>query len=111
MSSPFLAIASLGVLAAISAVSAVGPSQPMLSRPNSPGNSPLHVAGSRSLEQRQSASGSKFDASLAEISRHVSSVRPGHAVEDLHALNPAARFMQPASTAVPLVLIDAVTKG
>ncbi|MDP9008396.1 MAG: S8 family serine peptidase [Pseudomonadota bacterium] len=111
MSSRFLAIASLGVLAAISAVSAVGPSQPMLSRPNSPGNSPLHVAGSRTLEQRQSASGSKFDASLAEISRHVSSVRPGHAAEDLHALNPAARFMQPASTAVPLVLIDAVTKG
>jgi hypothetical protein len=111
MASRFFAIGALGILTAITAVSAVGPSQPMLKRPNPPGNSQLHIAGSRSLQQRQSASGSKFDASLAEISRHVSSVRPGHAVEDLHALNPAARFVQPANGAVPLVLIDAVTTG
>jgi hypothetical protein len=101
----------LGLLTAITAVSAVGPSQPILKRPNSPGDSLLRVAGSRSIQQRQSASGSKFDASLAEVSRHAGSVRPGHAVEDLHALNPAARFMQPTSSAVPLVLIDAVTTG
>jgi Subtilase family len=111
MSSRFLAIGALGILTAITAVSAVGPSQLMLHRPNSAGTSTLHVAGSRSLQQRQSPAGSKFDASLAEISRHVSSVRPGHAAEDLHALNPAARFMQPASTSVPLVLIDAITTG
>jgi subtilase family protein len=111
MSSRFLAIGALGILTAITAVSAVGPSQPMLHRPNSAGTSTLHVAGSRSLQQRQSAAGSKFDASLAEIARHVSSVRPDHAVEDLHAVNPAARFMQPASTSVPLVLIDAITTG
>jgi hypothetical protein len=111
MASRFFAIGALGILTAITAVPAVGPSQPMLKRPNPPGNSQLHIAGSRSLQQRQSASGSKFDASLAEISRHVSSVRPGHAVEDLHALNPAARFVQPANGAVPLVLIDAVTTG
>jgi hypothetical protein len=83
----------------------------MLKRPNPPGNSQLHIAGSRSIQQRQSATGSKFDASLAEISRHVSSVRPGHALEDLHALNPAARFVQPVSSSVPLVLIDAITTG
>jgi hypothetical protein len=111
MASRFLAIGALGLLTAITAVSAVGPSQPMLKGPNPPGNSQLHIAGSRSIQQRQSASGSKFEASLAEISRHVSSVRPGHAVEDLHALNPAARFVQPASSAVPLVLIDAITTG
>jgi hypothetical protein len=111
MSSRFLAIGTLGLLTAITATSAVGPSQPMLKRPNPPGNSQLHIAGSRSLQQRQSASGSKFDASLAEISRHVSSVRPGHALEDLHALNPAVRFTHPAGSAVPLVLIDAVTTG
>jgi hypothetical protein len=111
MSSRFLAIGTLGLLTAITAVSAVGPSQPMLKRPNPPGNSQLHIAGSRSIQQRQSASGSKFDASLAEISRHVSSVRPGHALEDLHALNPAARFVQPVSSSVPLVLIDAITTG
>jgi hypothetical protein len=111
MASRFLAIGALGILTAITAVSAVGPSQPMLHRPNSAGASTLHVAGSRSLQQRQSSAGSKFDASLAEIARHVSSVRPGHAVEDLHALNPAARFTQPANTSTPLVLIDAITTG
>ena len=111
MASRFFAIGALGILTAITAVSAVGPSQPMLKRPNPPGNSQLHIAGSRSLQQRQSASGSKFDASLAEISRHVNSVRPSHALEDLHALNPAVRFTHPASSAVPLVLIDAITTG
>ena len=111
MSSRIFAIGALGVLTAITAVSAVGPSQPMLKRPNSPGTSSLHVSGSRSAQQRLSATGSKFDASLAEISRHVSSMRPGHALEDLHALNPAARFTQPADSSSPLVLIDAITKG
>jgi subtilisin family serine protease len=111
MASRFFAIGALGILTAVTAVSAVGPSQPMLKRPNPPGNSQLHIAGSRSIQQRQSASASKFDASLAEISRHVSSVRPSHALEDLHALNPAVRFTHPASSAVPLVLIDAVTTG
>jgi hypothetical protein len=111
MSSRFLAIGALGILTAITAVSAVGPSQPMLHRPNLSGTAQLHIAGSRSLQQRQSPAGSKFDASLAEIARHVSSVRPGHAVEDLHALNPAAKFTQPANTSTPLVLIDAITTG
>jgi hypothetical protein len=111
MSSRFLAIGALGILTAITAVSAVGPSQPMLHRPNLPGTAQLHIAGSRSAQQRQSAAGSKFDASLAEIARHVSSVRPGHAVEDLHALNPAAKFTQPANSSTPLVLIDAITTG
>jgi hypothetical protein len=111
MSSRFLAIGTLSVLAAISAVSAVGPIQPLLKRPNSPGISPLRVAGSRSPQQRASATGSKFDASLAEISRHAVSVRPGYALADLHALNPAARFIQPPNSSTPLVLIDAITTG
>jgi Subtilase family len=111
MSSRFFAIGALGVLTAITAVSAVGPSQPMLKRPNSPGTSSLHVSGSRSVQQRLSATGSKFDASLAEISRHVNSVRPGHALEDLHSINPAARFTQAPDSSSPLVLIDAITKG
>jgi subtilase family protein len=111
MSSRFLAIGALGILTAVTAVSAVGPSQPMLHRPNLPGTAQLHIAGSRSLQQRQSAAGSKFDASLAEIARHVSSVRPGHAAEDLHALNPAAKFTQPTNSSTPLVLIDAITTG
>ncbi len=111
MSSRFFAIGALGALTAITAVSAVGPTQPMLLRPNPPGNALLHVAGSRSPQQSQSASGSKFDASLAEIARHVNGMRPGHALEDLHAVNPAVRLTHPAESAVPLVLIDAVTTG
>ena len=111
MSSRIFAIATISVLAGVSAVSAVGPSQPMHLRPNAPGNSLLHVAGSRSAQQRDSATGSKFDASLAEIARHVNSVRAGHALEDLHALNPAAKFVQSADSSSPLVLIDAVTTG
>src|SRR5258708_8177958 len=111
MSSRNFAIATISVLAGVSAVSAVGPSQPMHLRPNAPGISSLHVAGSRSAQQRESAAASKFDASLAEISRHVGNLRPGHALEDLHALNPAAKFSHPANSSVPLVLIDAITKG
>ena len=110
MSLRIFAIVAVSALAALSAVSAVGPSQPMHLRPNAPGPSALHVAGSRSAQQRDSASGSKFDASLAEIARHVSSLPSGSALQDLHALNPAARFNRPANSSVPLVLIDAITK-
>jgi len=80
MSSRFLAIGALGILTAITAVSAVGPFATHAPSPEPTRSAQLHIAGSRSLQQRQSAAGSKFDASLAEISRHVSSVRPGHAV-------------------------------
>ncbi|HEX3912923.1 MAG TPA: S8 family serine peptidase [Steroidobacteraceae bacterium] len=111
MSLRIFAIGALGALTAISAVSAVGPAQPMLRRPNAPGQNTLHFAGSRSLQQQRSAGGSKFDASLAEISRHAGSLRAGHELEDLHSLNPAARFSQPADSSSPLVLIDATTTG
>ena len=111
MSLRIFAIVTVSALTALSAVSAVGPSQPMHLRPNAPGASLLHVAGSRSAQQRDSASGSKFDASLAEIARHVNSLRPESALQDLHALNPAARFSRPANTSSPLVLVDAITKG
>src|SRR5579862_4307735 len=111
MSSRFFAIGALGVITAITAVSAVGPPQPVLKRPNSPGTATLHISGSRSPQQRASATASKFDAALAEIARHANFVRPDHAIEDLHALNPAAKFTQPADSSTPLVLIDAVTRG
>ena len=71
----------------------------------------LMAFGGRSAAQRQSAVGVKLDAALADLSRHTSRVRPGHALEDLHSLSPAARFMQTASDAVPLIAVDAVTRG
>ena len=110
MSLRIFAIVTASALTTLSAVSAVGPSQPMHLRPNAAGTSVLHVAGSRSAQQMNSSSGSKFDASLAEIARHVGSLRPGSELQDLHALNPAARFSRPADSSSPLVLIDAITK-
>jgi hypothetical protein len=74
MSSRIFAILTVGVLSTLSAVSAVGPSQPMHLRPNAPGNAVLHVAGSRSVQQRNSASGSKFDASLAPCEQPSSGI-------------------------------------
>jgi Subtilase family len=111
MSSRIFALTILGVLTGLSAVSAVGPSQPMVVRPRASGNALLHVSGSRSLQQRHSAGGSKFDAALAEISRNLGRVRPEHAMEDLIAMNPAVKFSQPDNVSTPLVLIDATTKG
>jgi hypothetical protein len=111
MSLRIFALVTVSAFTALSAVSAVGPSQGMRLRPNVSGPSVLHVAGSRSAQQQGSASGSKFDASLAEIARHVGSLRPASALQDLHALNPAARFSRPANTSSPLVLVDAITKG
>jgi hypothetical protein len=111
MTSRFFAIGTLGILAAVSAGSAVGPPQPVLRRPNTPGPSLLHAFGSRSLEQSANAAGSKFDASLAQISRRWNQARPGRSMGDMQSINPAARFVQPVEGTPPLVLVDAVTTG
>jgi hypothetical protein len=71
----------------------------------------LMAFGGRSAAQRQSGLGGKLDATLADLVRHASRARAGHALEDLHSLSPAARFMQTAGDAVPLVAVDAVTRG
>jgi hypothetical protein len=110
MTSRIFALAAVAVLAAISAVSAVGPAQPRL-HATAPGTAKLQAFGSRSAEQRASTTGSKFDAALADIARHLNRVRPDHALADLHALNPVAKFILPAGSAVPLVSIDAITLG
>ena len=60
--------------------------------------------------QRHGAA-AKLDSVLADLARHASRVRPDHALGDLHALSPAARFTTSKSTAMPLVAIDAVTRG
>jgi hypothetical protein len=67
--------------------------------------------GGRSAEQRASATAAKFDAALADLSRHLDRMRSERPLEDLHSLSPAARFMQSAGSAVPLVAVDAVTRG
>ena len=78
---------------------------------STPGNARLYVVGSRSAQQRLSATAGKLDSVLADLSRHAELARPGHVLADLHSLSPAARFMQTSAAGAPLVLVDAVTRG
>src|SRR6202166_377525 len=112
MASRFFAIGTAAVLTTIAAVAAVSTLRPPHLRPSAaPGTARLHVVGSRSTQQRRSANGGKFDGALADLARHAALARPDHAVEDLRSLSPAAKFIQTAADATPLVLIDAVTRG
>src|SRR5450755_586441 len=76
-----------------------------------PGTSHLVAFTSRGLAARSTPDVGKMDAALADIARHAPSLRPGHALEDLHSMNPAARFRPADRDAQSLVLIDAVTRG
>jgi hypothetical protein len=112
MASRFLSIGTAAVLTAVAAAAAVSTLRHPHLRPSAaPGIARLHVFGSRSIQQRQSAHGVKYDGALADLVRHASLARPDHAVEDLRSLAPAVRFKQTAAGAPPLVLIDAVTLG
>lgn len=112
MASRFLAIGIAAVLATVAAVAAVSTfRQPQLRPSVAPGPARLHVFGSRSVQQRHSANGAKFDGALADLSRHAALARPDHAMEDLRSLAPAVRFKQAEAGSAPLVLIDAVTRG
>jgi hypothetical protein len=112
MASRFFAIGTLAVLTTIAAAAAVSTMRHPHLRPSAtPGTARLHVFGSRSLQQRQTAAGAKFDGALADLSRHAALARPDHAIEDLRALAPGVRFKETGAGAAPLVLIDAVTRG
>jgi hypothetical protein len=106
----YVALATLAVVTGFTAASDVSPVRRSPVQFNVAGAGKLHAYGSRSAQQVASATGRKLDAALAEISRGASQVRPDHAMEDLHKLNPAARFVQSAD-GESLVLIDAVTRG
>jgi hypothetical protein len=103
------ALACLAVLAASSADSVV----PMAKKPLAAGagEAQLMAFGGRSTTQLASASAAKLDGALADLSRHLDRVRADHALEDLHSLSPAARFTRSAGSSVPLVAVDAVTRG
>jgi hypothetical protein len=112
MASRLFAIGTAAVLATVAAAAAVSHLRHPHLRPSAaPGAAHLHVFGSRSIQQRQSASGAKYDGALADLTRHAGLARPDHALEDLRSLAPAVRFKQTAAGAPPLVLIDAVTRG
>ena len=103
------ALAFLALLAASSADTAVPAKKQALARGS--GEAQLTAFGGRSAAQRESTSAARLDAALADLSRHLGRVRADHALEDLHSLSPAAHFVQSAGSAVPLVAIDAVTRG
>jgi hypothetical protein len=111
-SSSRLGVGVLALAGVVAASSAQSPLRPRAQRESpTPAVAHLIAFGSRSPAQQRSASARKLDGALADLARHAYRVRPGHALEDLHALSPAARFAQAAETAQPLVLVDAVTRG
>ena len=101
MKSNYLALGTLTLLSTLVAAS----DNSTTGRPH------LHVSGGRSDQQRRSPSGQKLDAALAELTSHVSAASTPTTLADLHALNPAAKFMQRAADSTPLVSVDAVTRG
>ena len=103
------ALTFLAVLAGSSADSAVLAAKQTQAR--GPGAAQLMAFGGRNAAQRASASAARLDASLADLSRHLDRVRTDHALEDLHSLSPAAHFVQRAGDTVPLIAVDAVTRG
>jgi hypothetical protein len=107
-----LATGTLAFLAAVAASSADS-ALPVAKRAAAPasGAAQLMAFGGRSVTGQAGATDLKLDAALADLSRHLSRARSDHALEDLHSLSPAARFMQSAASAAPLVAVDAVTRG
>jgi hypothetical protein len=80
-------------------------------RARAPEGAQLMAFGGRSAAQQAIPSAAKLDAALADLSRHLDRVRSEQALEDLHSLSPAAHFVQRAVSAVPLIAVDAVTRG
>jgi hypothetical protein len=99
---------ALGALAGMAAA-AVLPQRESPVAARAAGTSQLRAFGVHS-SQKSAVRDPKMDSSLADISRHLSHVRAASAIQDLHALHPAARFAMSAS-GQPMVLIDAVTLG
>jgi len=108
--SRYLFAATLAMLAAMTASSGISRLPYRLHPSPAPGRAQLYAIGTRSMAQRHGAA-AKLDSVLADLARHASRVRPDHALGDLRALSPAARFTTSKSTAMPLVAIDAVTRG
>jgi Subtilase family len=110
ISLPRLGLLRLAVVALAVASSAHSAVRPASHRATPAPGVHLVAFGSRSPAQWHSATLGKLDGALADLARHAALARPGQALADLHALNPAARFMQPVG-GVPMVAVDAITRG
>ena len=112
MKSQYLAIGTLTLLSTLVARAAIPPPLISVVPDNSTSVSPhLHVSGGRSAQQLLSPGGQKLDAALAELTRYVSTASSPSTVADLHAMNPAAKFVQRSYDPTPLVSVDAITRG
>jgi hypothetical protein len=98
---------ALAVLATSAATSAVRPGM----TPALPSGGRLYAFGGRDPVQTETAATRKLDGMLVGIAHHTGLVRANSALADLHALNPAARFLQPSPGGTAYVAIDAVTRG
>ena len=101
----------LGAIAAFAAVLAPRMSNLRHGAATAPGAARLMAFTSRGPAGRASPDLAKMDAALADIARHAPSARPGHVLEDLHSMNPAARFRPADLDGQSQVLVDAVTRG
>ena len=106
----YLVLGAFAVITGVTVASDVSPVRRSPVQFNVAGSARLQAYGNRSAQQVASGTASKMDAALSQIVRHLDQVRADHAIEDLHKLNPAARFAQQAG-GEPLVSIDAVTVG
>jgi Subtilase family len=104
-------VALLGTVAALSAAFAPQAWNLRQGARSASGAAHLVAFTGRSPSQRASADSASMDAALADLVRHAPRARPGHTLEDLHAMNPAARFRPADLDGQALVLIDAVTRG
>ncbi|MFZ1904252.1 MAG: putative Ig domain-containing protein [Steroidobacteraceae bacterium] len=102
-----VAIGAAVLLGIITASSAGPPQRGAHARVQS-GAAHLMVFGGRSFAQLHSTE-AKLDAALADLVRHAYLARPAHVLTDLHAMSPAARFVQRRGNA--LVAVDAVARG
>jgi hypothetical protein len=112
MPSRFFTLGVAACAVALSASSGVPRSSPSRTRlVAAPGTAQLRAFGGRSAQQRANPATLKFDAALADLSRHAALASPSHVLADLHAMSPAARFKLAADGVTPLVAVDAVTRG
>ncbi len=102
----------LAVTASVTASSSINSLFPNSARLRvTPSAAQLRAFGGRSALQRAGSAAQKFDGTLADIVRHAPLASAAHAIVDLHAMSPAARFKLGSDGATPLVAIDAITRG
>jgi hypothetical protein len=102
--------------AMITAAALVTPSfaapPPLNVNANVAGAAELRAFGARGSRQSANAfNDAKLDGALADLSNHAAQARPEQWLADLHAMSPAARFLQPTPGETPLILIDAIARG